>query len=129
MAGFKLTKHSYSLRGAPVGAVADPMRWTSGRAAPVIAIDVPSGIDSTTGEAPGAHVRATTTMTLAQPKTGLVADAVGELWLADICIPRQVYRRVGASPPDCLFAPGYQVRLHAIKESDRQLSSLNHVRT
>jgi NAD(P)H-hydrate epimerase len=119
----------YSLRGAPDGVVADLIRWMSGQAAPVIALDVPSGIDSTTGEAPGAHVRATTTMTLALPKTGLDADAVGELWLADIGIPREVYRRVGVSPPAGLFAPGYRVRLHAIKDSDRQLSSVNHVRT
>lgn len=76
----------YSLRGAPDGVVADLIRWVSGQATPVIALDVPSGIDSTTGEALGAHVRATTTMTLALPKTGLDADAVGELWLADIGI-------------------------------------------
>ena len=119
----------YSLRGAPHGGVADLIRWISGQAAPVIALDVPSGVDSTTGETPGAHVRATTTMTLALPKTGLDADAVGELWLADIGIPREVYRRVGVSPPDKLFAPGYRVRLHAINRTDRQLSAVNDVRT
>lgn len=55
--------------------------------------------------------------------------AVGELWLADIGIPREVYRRVGVAPPDGLFALGYRVRLHAIKASDWQLSPVNHVRT
>jgi len=58
-----------------------------------------------------AYGRAKTTMTLALPKTGLDADAVGVLWLADIGIPREVYRRVGVQLPDGLFTPGYRVRL------------------
>ena len=78
---------------------------------PVVSLDVASGVDSTTGTAPGAYLRATTTMTLALPKTGLDADAVGVLWLADIGIPREVYRRVGVQVPDGLFTPGYRVRL------------------
>ena len=115
----------YSLGGAPAGVVADLIRWMCGQAAPVISLDVPSGVESTTGETPGAHVRATTTMTLALPKTGLDADAVGELWLADIGIPREVYRRVGLSAPEGLYAPGYRVRLEAINGSDSQLTSVN----
>lgn len=102
----------YSLRGAPVGVAADLIRWTSGQAAPVISLDIPSGVDATTGEAPGVHAGATTTMTLALPKTGLLSVAVGELWLADIDIPREVCRPVGVSPPAGLFASGYRVRLH-----------------
>ncbi len=101
----------YSLSGAPHGVAADLIRWMSSRTAPVLSLDVPSGVDSTTGTSPGVYVRATTTMTLAAPKTGLAADAVGELWLADIGIPREVYRRVGIQLPDGLFTPGYRVRL------------------
>lgn len=74
-------------------------------------LDVPSGLDSSTGEAPGVYVRATATMTLALPKAGLDVGAVGLLWLADIGIPREVYRRVGVCPPDGLFTPGYRVKL------------------
>ena len=77
----------------------------------VVSLDVPSGLDSTTGTAPGECVHATTTMTLALPKTGLDADAVGRLWLADIGIPREVYSRVGVHPPEGLFTPGYRVQL------------------
>jgi hypothetical protein len=95
----------------PHGVAAELIRWMSSRTAPVVSLGVPSGVDSTTGTAPGAYVRATTTMTLAFPKTGLDADPVGELWLADIGIPREVYRRVGVQLPDGLFTPGYRVRL------------------
>jgi NAD(P)H-hydrate epimerase len=101
----------YSLGGAPRGAAGDLVAWMSNTTAPVISLDVPSGIDSTTGAAAGAFVRASVTMTLALPKTGLDAEAVGRLWLADIGIPREVYRRVGVRPPEKLFASGYRVLL------------------
>ncbi|QYH34660.1 NAD(P)H-hydrate epimerase [Salinibacterium sp. M195] len=103
----------YSLGGAPHGAAAELIRWMSQHPAPVVSLDVPSGVDSTTGAALGDHVRATHTMTLAAPKTGLDAEAVGTLWLADIGIPRQVYRRVGIELPDALFTTGYRVQIRA----------------
>ena len=102
----------YSLAGAPQGAAADLIGWMSRGDAPVVALDVPSGVDATTGDAPGAHVRAATTMTLALPKTGLAVDAVGELWVADIGIPGGVLERAGVRPPPAsLFSKGYRVRL------------------
>ncbi len=102
----------YSLAGAPHGAVADLIGWMSLGDAPVVALDVPSGVDSTTGDSPGAHVRAATTMTLALPKTGLAVDAVGELWVADIGIPGRVLERAGVRPPPAgLFSRGYRARL------------------
>lgn len=102
----------YSLAGAPHGIVSDLIEWMSDGEAPVLALDVPSGVDSTTGESPGAHARATTTMTLGLPKTGLDSTAVGELWLADIGIPRSVFERAGTRPPPAdLFTGGYRVRL------------------
>ena len=103
----------YSLGGAPRGAAGDLVAWMSRTTTPVVALDVPSGIDSTTGAAAGAHVRAAVTMTLALPKTGLDVEAVGRLWLADIGIPREVYRRVGVQLPAGLFTSGYRVQLLA----------------
>lgn len=102
----------YSLTGAPHGVGADLIRWMSSGVSPVVALDVPSGVDATTGRCAGAHVRATTTMTLALPKTGLHVDAVGELWLADIGIPRGILERARVRPPPvALFSRGYRTRL------------------
>ena len=65
--------------------------------APILALDVPSGFDATTGVAFDPAIRATATMTLALPKQGLRAkDAsahVGELYLADISVPPALYGR------------------------------------
>jgi NAD(P)H-hydrate epimerase len=82
----------YSLTGPPRGTAAELIRWANG-SAPILSLDVPSGLDATTGEAPGEVARARWTMTLALPKTGLLDERAGELVLADIGIPEGVYRR------------------------------------
>jgi len=99
----------YSLGGAPHGLARRMIEWIGDQPAAVLSLDVPSGIDSTTGEASGVHVRASVTLTLAVPKTGLDAATVGELWLADIGIPREVYRRVGIDVPTGVFGNRFRV--------------------
>ncbi len=85
----------YSLDGAPRGGAADLIRWANAQAAPVLALDAPSGIDTTTGTVYDPAIRAAATMTLALPKEGLRADGVtrhvGELYLADIGVPPSLY--------------------------------------
>ncbi|MFQ5380159.1 MAG: NAD(P)H-hydrate epimerase [Dehalococcoidia bacterium] len=103
----------YGLGGPPRGVPLRMIEWANSAAAPVLSLDVPSGIDSTTGEAPGAHLEAAATLTLALPKTGLVAPAVGDLFLADIGIPAEVYRRLEIDVPASLFGAGYRVALRA----------------
>ena len=55
---------------------------------PVIAVDIPSGIDGKTGATPGTFVRADVTVTLSVPKPGLYLtrerEAVGRIVAADI---------------------------------------------
>jgi NAD(P)H-hydrate epimerase len=89
----------YSLTGPPREPVASLIRWTHGRAAPVVSLDVPTGVDSSSGKIHDPAVRATATLTLALPKTGLLADGaaahVGELYLADISVPPELYRGRG----------------------------------
>jgi NAD(P)H-hydrate epimerase len=55
----------YSLTGAPRGVFADLIGWANAARAKILALDVPSGLDSTTGAAPGAAIAAQTTLTLA----------------------------------------------------------------
>ena len=84
----------YSLAGAPRGRALDLIAWSHGRT--VLSLDVPSGVDSTTGETPGDAVCASATMTLALPKTGIVGhERTGRLFAADISVPPQVYAAIG----------------------------------
>ena len=88
----------YSLKGAPRGAAADLIRWANAqheRGVPILALDAPSGVDTTTGTVFDPAIRATATMTLALPKEGLrqkgVEERVGEFYLADISVPPGLY--------------------------------------
>ena len=101
----------YSLRGAPRGRAAELIELCNRNATQVLSLDVPSGLDATTGETPGVVVRPDRTLTLALPKTGLAAIPEecpwlsGELYLADIGIPPEVYESLGLS-----FKPFFQDR-------------------
>ncbi len=85
----------YSLRGAPRGTAAGLIGWAKVAGAPVLSLDVPSGVDAGSGTVYDPAIRATATMTLALPKEGLrapgVAGHVGELYLADISVPPGLY--------------------------------------
>lgn len=81
----------YGLRGHPRGWTAEVITRINAQPAPVIALDVPSGLDATTGEPARPCITAAATMTLALPKTGLLIPRagphVGALFLADIGVP------------------------------------------
>lgn len=85
----------FSLSGPPRGATADLIRWANAQGTPILALDVPSGVDSTTGTVYRPAIQATATMALALPKEGLRAPQaeryVGELYLADISVPLALY--------------------------------------
>lgn len=85
----------YSLKGAPTGTAGELIRWANGQQAPILALDAPSGVDTTTGTVFDPAISATATMTLALPKEGLrapgVSQQVGELYLADISVPPFLY--------------------------------------
>lgn len=101
----------YSLRGAPRGRIADLIEACNARARRVLSLDLPSGLDATSGQCPGVSVRAHRLLTLALPKTGLLRWQ-GDLYLADIGIPPALYRELGLEVPP-LFGRGDWVRLVA----------------
>jgi len=106
----------YRLHGAPHGVVADLIRWANAQTAPILALDVPSGVDGTTGNVLDPAIKATATMTLALPKAGLFAleaqGQEGELYLADIGVPSSLYAEAALSLPlGTLFAESEILRL------------------
>lgn len=105
----------YSLNGAPRGAAASLIRWANESAAPVLSLDVPSGVDTTTGMVFDPAIQAAATMTLALPKEGLRAPGVersaGDLYLADISVPPELYANSLGLIVGPLFAEADIVRL------------------
>lgn len=81
-------------KGAPRGAVAAAIECALRSEKPLVSIDIPSGVDATTGHAESPCVRAEMTVTLGLPKAGLVfepgRDRAGRLVVVDIGIAREV---------------------------------------
>ena len=97
----------YSLSGAPHGTAAEMIRRANAHPAPVLSLDVPSGLDADTGKAFDPAVRATATLTLALPKTGLrppeARAFTGEGYLADISVPPELYVALGPADTPAPF--------------------------
>jgi NAD(P)H-hydrate epimerase len=89
----------YGLEGNPRDRVAMIIKSANASGRPILALDLPSGMNATTGETYDPCIKATATLTLALPKTGFLAPSaspyVGDLYLADISIPRKVYQSFG----------------------------------
>lgn len=97
----------YGLRGAPRGAAAELIRAANASDVKTIALDAPSGLNTTSGEIYDPCIHASATLTLALPKLGLLKHAarrvVGDLYVADIGVPPKVYAQMGIDVPN-LFA-------------------------
>lgn len=57
------------------GAAAEAVRALNASGLPILAVDVPSGLDADTGTAPGPAIRAQWTLTFVAPKRGFLQDA------------------------------------------------------
>lgn len=75
----------------PEGRIAELVLWANTVAAPVLALDVPSGLDAATGQATSPTVRATHTATFIALKPGLLTldgpDHCGEVSVHDLGLP------------------------------------------
>ncbi len=93
------TMIGYGIRGDPHDRIAGLIDLANQSAKPVLALDVPSGLDATSGLPGNPCIQAAATLTLALPKVGFRRPSampyVGELYLADIGIPPEIYRRLG----------------------------------
>ena len=76
------------------GELAGVIEAINGAGKPIVAVDVPSGLDADTGSVDGACIRAVLTVTFVLPKLGLLvypgAGYVGDLVTVDIGMPRPV---------------------------------------
>lgn len=88
----------YGLAGSLRSNVAGLVRWANSSEAPVLSLDVPTGVNADDGKAFVPAIIADATMTLALPKSGLRSGSavsnVGELYLADIGVPSKLYEEL-----------------------------------
>jgi len=104
----------YGLEGPPIGMAAAITELAVDSKRPILAVDVPTGVNATTGEVSTPAIRACTTLILDLPKKGVIAPVAranaGELYLADLGIPATVFERMGIRAAG-VFSEGPIVRL------------------
>ncbi|KAF9933856.1 enhancer of mRNA decapping [Linnemannia zychae] len=79
-------------------AVCDLMDWANDNKAPVLSLDMPSGVNGTTGQGDKTKfcVRPKWTLCLGAPKAGCKSrSTTGELFLTDLGIPRGCWKKAG----------------------------------
>lgn len=89
------------LSRSPEGLHREVIERLNRSAAPVVAVDVPSGVDGNTGAAPGAAVRAVCTVALGLPKQGNLLppgrELCGRLYVSHISLPPALCHSVGGA--------------------------------
>ncbi len=104
----------FSAKGDPRGLIAELIQRANAHSAPILAIDLPSGLDATSGAPGDPCIQAASTITLALPKQGFMRSEArkccGDITVADIGVPATVVARVGVSVPFTLFAKHSSLR-------------------
>ncbi len=110
-------------QGAPHGAPAQAIEAICALRAPVLSVDVPSGVDASSGVVQGGAVRASATVTFHAAKPGLWVhpgkEHAGEVEVLDIGIPRGAPSQAGAG----LIDPGVMRELPRRGASSTKFSS------
>lgn len=85
------------VKGEVRGLTADIIRFFASSSVPIVAVDIPSGIDADTGAVCGCAMRARLTVTFGAMKVGIAvypgAEYAGEVIVADIGIPAAAVER------------------------------------
>ncbi len=85
--------------GPPRGRAGQIIQTVNDSRVPVLAVDIPSGLEADTGKIKGPCIRADITVTFALPKLGLLvepgAGVTGKLVIGDISIPRSLVDSAG----------------------------------
>lgn len=98
----------FSGRGDPHGVVAEMIDLGNANPAPTLAIDLPSGLDATTGTVGTPCIHAAATIALVLPKAGFRASEArsrcGRIEVATIGVPATVLARIGVDVAPDLFS-------------------------
>lgn len=106
---------------------AHAISWINRQGAPVLAVDIPSGVDAATGAACGCAVRADVTATFQVVKPGHLlgegAQACGQLRVGEISLPRALWQE---GPWEVLQA-GDAARLLPVRPAQGHKGTFGHV--
>ena len=94
----------YNISGNPKETYALLIKMVNASKKNILSVDIPSGLDADSGNVYNPCIKAKWTLTLGLPKIGMLQkhakEYVGELWLADIGIPKEVYTKLEMNIPN-----------------------------
>ena len=115
--------------GAPHGAIAAAIEMANASGRPIASIDIPSGVDASTGHAETPSIRAAMTVTLAIPKVGLLLEPgrthAGKVDIVDIGIAPDLIRE--QEPALLVAEAGWARTLLPRRPSDAHKGSMGRV--
>ena len=92
----------YNLKGNPRGHFATLINLTNQSPPKILAVDLPSGLDATTGKAYAPCIKAHTTLALTLPKKGLRLREglkhVGQICVSYLTVPDSVFKQAKVKP-------------------------------
>jgi hydroxyethylthiazole kinase-like uncharacterized protein yjeF len=101
-------------KGAPEGAIAEAVAGINAAGIPVLAVDIPTGIEVDSGRVSGSAIQADWTVTFGLPKPGLLsypaAECAGEVIVTEIGFPRPLLE-AKEFMIECLTGPEVQAML------------------
>lgn len=117
------------LKGVVRGFIAELIEFLNSSSVPILAIDLPSGLEADAGQIHGACIKAAYTVTIGLPKRGLLlypgAKYVGQLSIADIGFPAQVIESQNILVN--LMGPADAKRLLPSRPKEAHKGSFGHV--
>ena len=115
----------------PTGPVADAIAAINACGRPVLALDVPSGLDADTGAAPGAVVQAQATVSFVVRKqglyTGAARDCCGELAFDDLGVPMDAVDAAGPATAALLDLDALRVAFAPPRRRGAHKGDFGHV--
>jgi NAD(P)H-hydrate epimerase len=79
-------------------------------------VDVPAGVDASSGRAHGEHIRPKYTLALGLPFGGLSEQNAGKIYLTDLGVPSSLYEKVGLPYPN-IFSDQFILKLRTNSSS------------
>lgn len=121
------------LRDKPQDVIEAAIRWINGvrSRCRVCSVDIPSGMNSDTGDCPGEAVQADSTVTFSRPKKGFLSstaqERLGHLEVVDIGLPDELVEPLESDEAVELIALPEIIRMNSPRPHDAYKGMFGHV--
>ncbi|PRP77047.1 hypothetical protein PROFUN_00653 [Planoprotostelium fungivorum] len=99
------------LRGTPLAPTSTLIQWANANGGTILSVDVPSGMEATTGAVTDLTVKPHATVALTLPKTGMNEENSGVMYVCDVGLPNGLLSGLGDGLAFPLYGSSYIKRV------------------